>query len=133
MGAAWVPFPLAISVAHCDGVAVSAVADPGTRIGVDIDRASAIPPEQRRYFVAPSEESTTSADTTLLWVLKEAAWKALGLSASLPFTSLQLVFDSALETVEALRVDGARVPARTHVIRLMQPHELLVAVVEVVK
>ena len=49
-------------------------------------------------------------DATVLWALKEAAWKALALSADRTFASLELVFDKSDE-VRGLLLDGRFIPA----------------------
>lgn len=123
-GKRWAPLPLSISIAHCDGFAIAAVADAATRIGVDIERVDAIAAEHGRYFRAPDE---TSMDATLVWVLKEAAWKALGLSREVPFTAVRL-HATRDGSVHGVSVDSAYTPART---RVMRRRDFVAAVLEI--
>ena len=124
----WTHLPVSISIAHCDGVAIAAAADRRARIGVDIERVGEIAPAHLRYFLAPSEQC---ADASLAWVLKEAAWKALGLGAAVPFTALQLVFDREADTLQGVRLEGAWMAARADVIRFSTERPLLAAVLEI--
>jgi 4'-phosphopantetheinyl transferase EntD len=121
----WVPLPLSISIAHCDGVAIAAAFDPSTRAGVDIERVGGVQPHQHRYFLSQREHAV---DATLLWVLKEAAWKALGLSLGVPFTALELDFAPETSDLRGVRVDGALMTARARVRRL---GDMIAALVEI--
>ena len=127
-GDCWTHLPVSISIAHCDGVAIAAAADSPTRVGVDIERVGEIAPEHRRYFLAPSEHC---ADPSLAWVLKEAAWKALGLGPAVPFTAVQLSFDRESHALQGVRVDHTWITARADVVRLSHPRPLLAAVLEI--
>ena len=78
---------IAISLAHCDGIAVAACTDEG-RIGVDVepcDRRLSRPAEMVRRYFSPSErriweESGCDAQQLLrIWTRKEALGKAKGL------------------------------------------------------
>jgi phosphopantetheinyl transferase len=108
--------PLHVSVSHRDGRAV-AVADPVRAVGVDLERDDAVPAGLERYFVAETERTAAATDLTRLWCLKEAAWKALGCGAELPFRELALEFDEAGE-VRGVLVGTRRFPARA---RLSSP------------
>jgi phosphopantetheinyl transferase len=127
-GECWTHLPVSLSIAHCDGVAIAAAADSSTRIGVDIERVGEIAPEHRRYFLAPSEKC---ADASLAWVLKEAAWKALGLGLAVPFTAVQLSFDRETRALQGVRVDSTWMTARADVIRFSHERPLVAAVLEI--
>ncbi|HEY7236682.1 MAG TPA: 4'-phosphopantetheinyl transferase superfamily protein [Gemmatimonadaceae bacterium] len=128
-GHSWTPLPLSVSIAHRDGVAIAAAYDGATLIGVDIERPHAVAPEHSRYFRGPRErDASRDVDATLVWVLKEAAWKALGLRNDLPFTALELDFARDTRELRAVSIEGAWIGARAHVIRLSHPRELLAAV-----
>jgi len=127
-GKHWTQLPVSVSIAHCNGVAIAAATDSSTRIGVDIERVGEIAPEHLRYFLAPSERC---ADASLAWVLKEAAWKALGLGPAVPFTALQLCFDREAGALEGVRLESMWMPARAEVMRVSSQTPLLAAVVEI--
>ena len=127
-GECWTHLPVSISIAHCDGVAIAAATDGSTRVGVDIERVGEIAPEYLRYFLTPSERC---ADPSLAWVLKEAAWKALGLGTDVPFTAVQLSFDRESDALQGVRVDNAWLTARADVVRFSHPRPLLAAVLEI--
>ena len=127
-GECWTPLPVSISIAHCDGAAIAASADNSTRVGVDIERVGEIAPEHLRYFLTPSEGC---ADPSLAWVLKEAAWKALGLGPAVPFTAVQLSFDREFDALQGVRVDNTWITARADVVRVSHPRPLLAAVLEI--
>ena len=127
-GECWTHLPVSISIAHCDGVAIAAAADSSTRVGVDIERVGEIAPEHHRYFLTPSE---SCADPSLAWVLKEAAWKALGLGPAVPFTAMQLSFDRESDALQGVRVDNTWITARADVVRFSHPRPLLAAALEI--
>jgi len=127
-GEHWTHVPVSLSIAHCDGIAIAAAADSSTRIGVDIERDGEIAPEHVRYFLAASERCT---DASLAWVLKEAAWKALGLGLAVPFTALQLSFDRESSALRRVRLDNTWITARADVVRLAHPRPLLAAVLHI--
>ena len=127
----WTPLPVSLSIAHCNGVAIASAGDVSTRVAVDVERTGEITSEHHRYFLAESERTTTlGIDPTLLWVLKEAAWKALGLDSAFPFTALRL--DFAPQTIELRGVDvaGRWQPARASVMRFARGHEFVAAALE---
>jgi len=126
-GARWTHLPVSLSIAHCDGVAIAAAADSSTRVGVDIERVGEIAPEHLRYFLAPSESCT---DVSLAWVLKEAAWKALGLGPAVPFTDVQLSFDRESDALRGVRANNTWITARAEVVRFSHPHPMLAAVLQ---
>ena len=107
----WNPLPVSISISHHDGVGLAAVADSPTRVGVDLARLGEIDRDHHRYFLTPAELMLVDRiDATVLWALKEAAWKALALSPERTFTSLELVFDETDE-VRGIRLDGRFIAA----------------------
>lgn len=93
-GGSMVPAPVTLSVSHRDGRAAAIADAPGRRVGVDVERADAVPDAGVRFFTTQTERregaSLTPAD---LWALKEAAWKAIGCGADTPFTAVRLRFD----------------------------------------
>ena len=121
------PLPLSISISHHDGVGLAAVADRPQRIGVDLARLGEIDREHCRYFLTPAELSVVDrVDATVLWALKEAAWKALSLSADRAFASLELVFDDSDE-IRGLRLDGRFIAATARTWRFS--HDLIAVAV----
>lgn len=122
------PLPVALSLAHRDGRGAAALAPPGARVGVDLERSGALHREQLRYFAGEGERESGPSDGAALWALKEAAWKALGLAQDLPFHALALEFDGARK-LRAVRVADARFAAHAVVVRPWPCH--LVAVVRV--
>ena len=127
-GECWTHLSVSISIAHCDGVAIAAAADSSTRVGVDIERIGEIAPEHLRYFLSASERC---ADPSLAWVLKEAAWKALGLGPAVPFTAVQLSFDRESDALQGVQVDNTWITARADVVRFSHLRPLLAAVLEI--
>ena len=107
-----------LSLSHRDGRAVAAAAPAGLRIGVDLEVAGAVSRGQARYFLASAEEERVpGTDVTLLWSLKEAAWKALGLGRAVPFKALELCCDRE-GSLRGVRLWGAFLPMRS---RLTSP------------
>lgn len=124
----WAPLPVAISIAHRDGVAIAAASSLTRHVGVDLERVDAVGPDERRYFGAPSE---IDIDATLVWMLKEAAWKALGVSPGTPFMALRLGFDPRTARLRDVRLHGIRWRARAQLMRVPERRELVAAVVEI--
>jgi phosphopantetheinyl transferase len=83
--------PANASVAHRDGRAAAVVAS-GRAIGIDLERSGSVHPAQVRYFLSEREQRSARHDPTVLWCLKEAAWKALECDGSVPFGDLELNF-----------------------------------------
>ena len=128
----WTRAPFSVSIAHRDGWAIAAAAEPSMRVGVDIDRAGEIVPEHLRYFLAPRESCFAGhTDGSLAWVLKEAAWKALALGADVPFTAIQLSFDRGTRALQGVWVESTWLAARAHVVRFARPYRMVSAVVEI--
>ena len=128
----WTPTRFSISIAHRDGWAIAAAAEPSMRVGVDIDRAGEIVPEHLRYFLAPRERSYGGLiDASLAWVIKEAAWKALALGSDVPFTAIQLSFDRGTRALHGVWAESTWLAARAHVVRFAHPYRMVSAVVEI--
>jgi 4'-phosphopantetheinyl transferase EntD len=128
----WMRTRFSVSIAHRDGWAIAAAAEPSIRVGVDIDRADEIAPEYLRYFLAPRERCCSGRiDVSLAWVLKEAAWKALALGSDVPFTALQLSFDRDTRALQGVRVATTWMAARAQVVRFSRPGRMVSAVVEI--
>jgi 4'-phosphopantetheinyl transferase EntD len=92
-----------VSLTHCDGLAAG-VADISNRVGIDIEREGAVWPAARRYFLTAKEQQSPLS-ATILWSLKEAAWKALRCRGSTVFSSLELGFNRA-GALESLTLEG---------------------------
>lgn len=128
----WTRTAFSISIAHRDGWAIAAAAEPSMRVGVDIDRAGEIVPEHLRYFLGPRERCCGGPiDASLAWVLKEAAWKALALGSDVPFTALQLSFDRGTRALQGVWVESTWLAARAHIVRFARPCRMVSAVVEI--
>ncbi len=85
---------ISLSISHKNGRALAAAARSHVSLGVDLECTSAIDPMHARYFLSPRERTARNATAlTTMWVLKEAAWKALRCSSDMPLTALELAFD----------------------------------------
>ncbi len=111
----WLPFAGPLSLAHRDGRGVAAAGSPGARIGVDLERAGSVSPCHRHFFASDEELAHGPDDVTSLWVLKEAAWKALKLDVSRPLRCLELEFDAGRE-LRAVHVGNRRSGANATVL-----------------
>lgn len=128
----WAPLPDRLTITHRDGAAIAAVFPSTASIGVDLERAAAVSPPQLRYIASEPERSGLHGiDPTLVWILKEAAWKALGLPSTTPLSSLQLVFRAGTDTLVAVRHDLRLSKARATVGQLQVGQRLIAAVVEI--
>ena len=128
----WSLLPLSLSIAHRDGVGIAAVAERETLIGVDVERAGDIISDDHRYFLAPHETKFVRRfGATLLWVLKEAVWKALGLALSTSFASVQLDFDAENDGLQGVWAGSTRMPARARIVRVPDRPNLVAAAVEI--
>jgi 4'-phosphopantetheinyl transferase EntD len=86
---------IALSLAHRDGLAVAIAARAGSRVGVDLERLDAVPPEHARYFLTTRERRwATQYPGAVLWAIKEATWKALALGDDVPLAALELDLDA---------------------------------------
>jgi phosphopantetheinyl transferase len=128
----WSFLPLSLSIAHRDGVGIAAVAEHGASVGVDVERGGDIGPAEYRYFLAPGETAVARRlGATLLWVLKEAVWKALGLALSTSFASVTLDFDTASDDLRSVSVGGTRMSARARVVSVPDRSDLVAAAIEI--
>jgi phosphopantetheinyl transferase len=119
---------LNVSIAHRDGIACAAASSLAVRIGTDIEREG-MPRDYARYFATPHE--TAALDVIgpgALWVLKEAAWKALGLDDGVPFSALTMCF-STRGGFSGVRFNDAFISARAHLWR--HPGGLISATISV--
>jgi phosphopantetheinyl transferase len=98
-----------VSVAHRDGLG-AAVANRRRRVGVDLEQLIPIPAEAARYFLTERERKLDVPDRATLWALKEAAWKALECSDSIPFTALELQVEEG-GVLRGVSLDGQRYAA----------------------
>lgn len=129
-GGGWRAADVALSLGHRDGRAIAAAATAaGCRVGVDVERAAAVPAGWLRYFATAAERAGGPATGAALWALKEAAWKALSLGADVPFAALALEFDGAGE-LAAVVLRGRRHPARAALLRPWRRHLAAVVVLE---
>jgi 4'-phosphopantetheinyl transferase EntD len=121
--------PISISISHCDGLGLAAVADHPARVGVDLERAGQIEHEHLRYFLSPGEWVVAErAGATFVWTLKEAAWKALQLNDATPFSALRLAIDRA-SNLRGVWLHGDWIPAAAQSWRAS--HDLVAAAVYV--
>ena len=106
------PFPPR-SVAHAGGRGAAVVhRDPDRRVGIDLEPRGGVNPDFACYFTTPAERARCPfADPTVLWTLKEAAWKAFDCDVSVPFHDLEVVF-SGCGHVRGLRLEGRMTAAR---------------------
>lgn len=127
----WAPLPIRLTISHRDGVAIAAAFPSTACIGVDVERAGELSALELRYFLCEGERSRhDDIDATQIWVLKEAAWKALGLGPSVPLSSLQLVFRDRRELV-AVRYGSRELTARATVGPIDASPPMIAAVVEI--
>lgn len=128
----WSMLPVIVSIAHRDGVGIAAAADRGALIGVDIERVGDIAPTDHRYFIAPRECAFVARfGATLLWVLKEAVWKALNLTLSTSFASVQLDFDAESDDLQGVWFESTRLAANARVVSVPGRQDLVAAALEI--
>jgi phosphopantetheinyl transferase (holo-ACP synthase) len=128
----WAPINARLTLSHRDGVAVAAAFAPSSWVGVDVERAGAVSQMERRYFLSEGERlSHRDIDATLVWVLKEAAWKALKLGAATPLSSLQLAFHDDGRHLIAVRRGGVEHRATARIARIDGPRALIAALVQI--
>lgn len=128
----WAPLPDRLTLAHRDGIAIAAVFPSGAAIGVDIERIGEVSPPELEYIASePERARLRGIDPTLVWVLKEAAWKALGLPSVTPLSALHLVFRSGSDELVVVRHETRELKARAGVSRLAVDRPLIVALVEI--
>lgn len=105
------PLPVAVSLAHRDGRAAAAAGPASLCVGIDLERADALTPWHARYALTPAERAHAAGDgCAKLWVLKEAAWKALRLARDVPFSALELELDGDGD-LYGIRLWGEQRPA----------------------
>ena len=101
------PLPVSLSVSHADGVAVAVASTVGP-VGADLEPRLPVPASHVRFFLSEGERSATDLSGIVCWTLKEAAWKALGLTRGDPFLSLELQFER--RALVAVSHGGRRFP-----------------------
>jgi 4'-phosphopantetheinyl transferase EntD len=107
---------VSLSIAHRDGRAAAAACAAPDRIGVDLERAGSVGRSDLTRFMSARELARCGGlDATVLWTIKEAAWKALVLPRVAPFAALELVCVRGALT--ELRFEGSRWPARAQLHR----------------
>lgn len=91
---------VALGLTHRDGRAAAIAAPNGCRIGIDIEQTYGSNPTFQRFFLTTNERHR-AAERPLgeLWALKEAAWKALRLDATVGFHELELEFNDKKEVI----------------------------------
>jgi 4'-phosphopantetheinyl transferase EntD len=130
----WSSVPDCLTIAHRDGIALAAAFPSTILVGVDIERAGELSPLELRYILSEGERSSCDGvDPTLVWVLKEAAWKALGLSPCAPLSSLQLVLQAQTQELVAVRLGEREYPASAAVGRIDASRPLIAAVVQIAR
>lgn len=131
-GAGWSLLPDRLTIAHRDGVALAAAFPSTASVGVDLERAGEVSPVELRYIMSEGERSRHDGiDATLVWVLKEAAWKALGLAPATVLSSLQLVFRADTRELAAVRHGTRELRARADIARFAVDRPLIAALVEI--
>lgn len=104
-----------LSLAHREGRAVAVVAPSGTRVGVGLERAGSVPLQMIQHNLTPLERSiATEVDPTILWSLKQAAWKALGLGSTVPIGSIELRAGPSGQLL-GVEAEGLLLPVHTRV------------------
>ena len=128
----WSPLPGRLTLSHRDGVAIAVAFGSTAAIGVDVERAGDVSPVEVRYFLSEDERMRRQdIDATVVWVLKEAAWKALGLTADRPLSSLQLVFRDGASELIAVRYGKGEIRAHAAVSHIDATRPLIAAVVQI--
>lgn len=113
------PLPCAVSIAHSAGraVAAAAAASSARRIGVDLERAGIVSPTRLRLFASRAERAL-GVDPTVLWTLKEAAWKAFSCNSAMPFKALTVAAVGGSSTIPSYVVfalHGDILPGSAHI------------------
>ena len=128
----WAPLPDRLTITHRDGIGLAAAFPSTAKVGVDLERAAELSPRALRYIASEAERSSLrDIDPTLVWVLKEAAWKALDLQSTAPLSSLQLVFQAGTDALTAVRHEERQFKTRSTVGQLQVGQRLIAAVVEI--
>ena len=101
---------VAVSLTHCNGYAAAIAAPAGTRVGIDLERLDAADDSHTHYFLTARERRTTGKlPGALLWILKEAVWKALSLDSSVGFHELEIDVDDTA-CIHGAELRGTRYP-----------------------
>lgn len=110
--------PLPSSRSHSGGRGVAVVhRDPDRRVGIDLEPAHAVCPRFHHYFATREERVRCPfADPTVLWTLKEAAWKAFACGPSIAFHDLEITFTDHGH-IRGVRLFGRETPARCLVLQ----------------
>jgi 4'-phosphopantetheinyl transferase EntD len=128
----WAPLPDRLTIAHRDGIAIAAAFPSGASVGVDIERSGEVSAGELGYIASePERARLRGIDPTLIWILKEAAWKALGLPSATPLSALQLVFRRGADELVAVRQGSREHKARADIKRLDTDFPLIAALVEI--
>jgi 4'-phosphopantetheinyl transferase EntD len=108
---------LTVSIAHVAGRAAAVAALAPGRVGIDLERAGSVRPAQARYFLTRAERRLARRlGLTVLWTLKEAAWKALRADDATPFLALE-VHAGPRGDIESVSLHDRRHGARALVAR----------------
>jgi len=90
--------PVSVSISHCAGYAAAALVASPARVGVDIETMISAPhtivgeyfTESEQTLCAREGEREFAVRATLVWTLKEAALKVLGVGLRLPSTAVEV-------------------------------------------
>ncbi|MDX1647156.1 MAG: hypothetical protein R3304_08420 [Longimicrobiales bacterium] len=83
-----------LSSAPRGGHAVAVASPAGARVGVALERSGSLHVAMVRSHLTRFEQRLAEGiDPTILWSVKQASWKALGLGPSLPVAELELAPD----------------------------------------
>ena len=97
-----------LCLAHQDGRAASVATQASVPVGIDLVRVDSVQDAELRFFLTPRERGQRCAyDSSVLWALKEAAWKAMACPRGAPFQALELELDEN-GCMAAVRYRGVR-------------------------
>ena len=100
--------PVHLCLAQQDGRAASVATQSSLGVGIDLVRVDSVQAEEIRFFLTPRERGQRCAyDSSVLWALKEAAWKAMACPRGAPFQALELELDEE-GCIAAVRYRGVR-------------------------
>lgn len=100
--------PVQLCLAQQDGRAASVATQSSLGIGIDLVRVDSVQPAELRFFLTPRERGQRCAyESSVLWALKEAAWKAMACPRGGPFQALELELDDQ-GCIAAVRYRGVR-------------------------
>lgn len=107
--------PIAVSITHREGRGAAVASAEVAGLGIDLELQGSVTSRQSIYFLTDKEKRVAhTSGRTILWVLKEAAWKALACDDRTPFMDVELCFDKAGEVIGVAR-DGNVTPAASRV------------------